>query len=88
MKRNQMVDNIYSSLTFFYSNKDYPEKLQRQIADYILDHIEDAGMLPPGYMKPIPFESNGKQYPLIPGDFKNEKDEWCTPGIHEWEPEE
>lgn len=49
--------------------------------------LQDAGMLPPGYMKPIPFESDGKQYPLIPGDFKY-NGVWCTPGVNEWEPEE
>lgn len=53
----------------------------------VLGELEKAGMLPPSYMKPIEF-INGKQYPLIPGDFKNDKGIWCTPGQREWEPEE
>lgn len=55
--------------------------------ELILKKIEDKGMAPPGYMKPIPFESDGQQYPLVPGDFKNDLNIWCTPGQQEWEPE-
>lgn len=54
------------------------------LAEKVLEVIEEAGMLPPGYLKPIPFES-GTQYPLIPGDFQNDMGIWCTPGINEWE---
>lgn len=44
-------------------------------------------MAPPGYMKPIAFDKNGKQYPLIPGNFKDENGIWCIPGVREWEDE-
>lgn len=60
---------------------------RENLIDFLLDTIELQGMLPPGYLKPIPFESDGRQYPLVPGDFKNDAGIWCTPGINEWEPE-
>lgn len=62
-------------------------KKDKQISDNLLTLMELSGMLPPGYMKPIPFESDGRQYPLIPGDFPNDQRIWCTPGVNEWEPE-
>jgi ferritin-like protein len=56
------------------------------VAEILVRKLEELGMEPPGYMKPIPF-INGKQYPLIPGDFQNDAGIWCTPGVNEWEPE-
>jgi hypothetical protein len=64
------------------------ESSSEEMASIILYELLEAGMLPPGYMKPLPFESDGKQYPLIPGDFKNNLGVWCTPGINEWESED
>ncbi len=57
-------------------------------AHWVITYLEEMGMAPPGYMKPIPFEADGKQYPLIPGDFPNDKDIWCTPGVRQWEEED
>ena len=57
-------------------------------ADHILFVLEKMGMKPPAYLKPIPFESDGKQYPLVPGDIKNNDGVWCTPGQFGWEDEE
>lgn len=53
----------------------------------ILEWIEQLGMLPPEGLIPILFEEDGKQYPLVPGDFKNNKNIWCTPK-NQWESEE
>ncbi len=82
MKRSEMLElikNIWANSTSWRSDDIVAEKILRT--------IEEAGMLPPGYLKPIPFHED-KQYPLVPGDFLNEKGEWCTPGRQEWEPEE
>ncbi len=59
-----------------------------QAMDRVLEIAEENGMAPPGIMKPLPFDEEGRQYPLIPGDFKNEKGIWCTPGVQEWEDED
>ena len=56
-------------------------------AEWLLGRIEQMGMQPPSHMKPIPFE-NGIQYPLVPGDMKNDNGIWCTPGYFGWEPEQ
>lgn len=58
-----------------------PWNIAQEQAEIILNRIELEGMKPPGYMKPI-------DNPLIPGDFKNEKGQWCTPEVQEWEPED
>jgi hypothetical protein len=50
--------------------------------------LENVKMIPPPSLKPVPFEDDGKQYPLVPGDIKNENGVWCTPGYHGWEPED
>lgn len=78
MKRSEMKEKIYNALYGLTMDSDWVEQ--------ILSTVEELGMLPPGYMKPIPFV-NGKQYPLVPGDFKNDDGVWCTPGVQEWEPE-
>lgn len=83
MKRSQMVLIIAESLI----EPHYPDDPEKE-ASCILRRLERYGMLPPGYMKPIPIESNGKQYPLVPGDFQNDNNIWCTPGVNEWEPED
>lgn len=85
MKRSELVSKIKEYLSNF-ENDGFDEELEDD-ADSLLYMIEKAGMLPPGYLKPIPFESDGRQYPLVPGDFKNDASIWCTPGINEWEPE-
>jgi hypothetical protein len=86
MKRSQMI-NIITEVVV-NSRFEHPLDLDSEsIAEEFLETIEKAGMSPPGYMKPIPFESDGKQYPLIPGDFPNARGVWCTPGVQEWEPE-
>lgn len=88
MKRSEMQNKI---IKFILDNKQNFNEIDFSVAysfsDEILFLLEKEGMNPPGYMKPIPFESDGKQYPLIPGDFKNDEGVWCTPGIQEWEPE-
>lgn len=82
MKRSEMIDLIYEE----YNN--LSGSLSKSSVEIILNIIEKAGMLPPAYMKPVKFESDGKQYPLVPGDFKNEQGIWCTPGHWGWESEE
>lgn len=81
MKRSEMLELISKLLDAGID--DFP-KADR--AENLLCHLEQCCMLPPGHMKPLPFE-NGKQYPLVPGDFLNDEGIWCTPGINEWEPE-
>jgi len=81
MKRSEMLKFIKGLLEI---GREYPLDTQ---AENLLCHLEEKGMLPPGYLKPIPFY-DGYQYPLIPGDFKNEKGLWCTPGVCEWESED
>jgi hypothetical protein len=86
MKRSDAIDSIvYHCLS--WDGLDTCGVPAEEIANDILTHLEKLGMLPPGYCKPIPFESDGKQYPLIPGDFKI-NGVWCTPGRNEWEPED
>lgn len=86
MKRSEMIKLIARHISYArFVNANNFDELH---ADHLLHEMEQAGMLPPGHMKPIPYASDGKQYPLIPGDFQNEKDVWCTPGVNEWEPEE
>ena len=85
MKRSEMLKIISNNL--YDTSLDSSEEQCKATADFILSIIEEQGMSPPGYMKPIPFESDGRQYPLVPGDFKNDEGIWCTPGIQEWEPE-
>lgn len=84
MKRNDMLTQLTQLLVIAKSNNLGYSETAREV----LSLIEKRGMLPPGYMKPIPFEYDGKQYPLVPGDYKNEQGIWCTPGQHEWEPED
>lgn len=84
MKRSEMIDKIRRETE---ENWDYEFSLSWIEADNLLKFIENLGMLPPEYMKPIPFHE-GKQYPLVPGDFKNDQGIWCTPGVTEWEPED
>lgn len=84
MKRSEMFKIILAQLHGPDTN--YPGHHDDALA--MLYVIERAGMMPPGYMKPIPFESDGKQYPLVPGDFQNDEGVWCTPGVQEWEPED
>lgn len=81
MKRSEVI-KLIESLFEIAPNHD-----NNANAENLLCHLEELGMLPPGYMKPIPFESDGKQYPLIPGDFRNNDNIWCTPGVNEWEKE-
>ena len=82
MKRSEMVSHL---LRFLKSRDSCPVDII--LADEILEYLEGNGMFPPGYMKSIPFESDGNQYPLVPGNFKDDKGVWCTPGVQEWEPE-
>lgn len=82
MKRSEALEEIRKILAMNGKDNGYGE-----LEKAILHHLEFLGMLPPGYMKPIEF-FEGKQYPLIPGDFKNEEGIWCTPGFREWEPED
>lgn len=88
MKRSEMIEIMGNWLRHQYPGCNFNSVLLfKEDADKLLTFMEKKNFLPPGYMKPIPFESNGKQYPLIPGDFPNEQGVWCTPGIQEWEPE-
>lgn len=82
MKRSEAIKIVADKL----NGRQKPLDLQEEISE-VLKEFELLGMLPPGYFKPIPFESDGKQYPLVPGDFKNKQEIWCTPEQHEWEPE-
>lgn len=86
MKRRHMIMDIASELILqlieYHIDLDYGKA--QEVADKILTRQEKEGMLPPGYLKPIPF-INGKQYPLIPGDFQNQQGIWCHPDQHEWE---
>jgi len=86
MKRSEMVKEI-AMLLGTMNTANVSDKILKAEADWLLMMIEKQGMLPPGYMKPIPVEEDGKQYPLIPGDFKY-NGVWCTPGVNEWEPEQ
>lgn len=87
MKRSDLIKELalemQNWMTAPSSDNDYLYE-----AGFVLNFLERKGMAPPGYMKPIPFESDGNQYPLVPGDFQNEKGTWCTPGQQEWEPED
>ena len=79
-----MVKYLYNLLNTYTE----VDRIELVSADEILEGLEHMGMQPPGYMKPIPFEDDGKQYPLVPGDFKNNNGIWCTPGVQEWEDED
>ena len=79
MKRSEMLARLEEEFSTY--------ETAENIARRALSICEEAGMLPPGYLKPISFE-NGKQYPLIPGDFLNVQGIWCTPGVNEWELED
>lgn len=70
------------------SSENEPNLTEYEATEQLLSVMEKAGMSPPGYMKPIPFDEVDIQYPLVPGDFKNEGGIWCTPGVQEWEPED
>lgn len=86
MKRSEVVsiiENIIETELIDYPNS-FPGN--KTVAEIVLTELEKAGMLPPGYAKPIPICQDGKYYPLIPGDFKI-NGVWCTPGQNEWEPE-
>lgn len=88
MKRSYMVKFMQDEWKkHVYNVASVEESGTYKACDNLLKQMEKAGMFPPGYMKPIPFESDGKQYPLVPGDFKNNDNIWCTPGIQEWEEE-
>lgn len=87
MKRSEMVEILRSSFIEHMNCSENCCKNDEEMYSSILKDLENTGMLPPGYMKPIPFGGDGKQYPLVPGDFKNEEGVWCTPGVNEWEPE-
>tara|TARA_R110000868_G_scaffold66014_14_gene197074 strand:- start:4817 stop:5104 length:288 start_codon:yes stop_codon:yes gene_type:complete len=95
MKRSQMVEYIAEALLELYGGDEAEREEAREAskmhrlktAHIALKAAEKNYMEPPGHMKPIPFESNGKQYPLVPGDFKNDAGIWCTPGQREWESE-
>ena len=86
MKRSEMINKLADIVhenrraTFTVSSED--------LAEMLLKAIEECRMKPPGYMKPIPFAEDGYQYPLVPGDFQNDKGVWCTPGQQEWESED
>lgn len=91
MKRSDMINFMYEEIKEAlearkYSNETDGRYWHRRMTS-LLDMMEGFGMAPPGYMKPIPFESDGKQYPLVPGDFTNDVGIWCTPGVREWEKE-
>lgn len=79
MKRSEMLEQIRMTLSGQFREADW--------ANQILTTVEVLGMLPPPWMKPLPIESDGYQYPLVPGDFKDDNGIWCTPGYHGWEPE-
>ena len=81
-KRRDVLDSMLEN----FRQAKRKGKSDEEALDGLLTFLEEKGMKPPGYLKPIPFY-DGKQYPLIPGDFKNENDVWCTPGIQEWEDE-
>lgn len=87
MKRSEMVLKLTKAYSIRHVMVEGRYITPQVFMDEILQYIEDLGMAPTGYMKPIPIESNGKQYPLVPGDFQNDKGIWCTPGVQEWEPE-
>jgi hypothetical protein len=79
MKRSEAINKIAVSLW----GKQIPINCS-ELAKLILDETDKIGMLPPGYLKPIPDGC----HPLVPGDFLNDNGIWCTPGVQEWEPEE
>ena len=80
MKRSEMVERIQTLIAFNMHNMPLDK-----LATGLLYCLEQMGMSPPGYMKPIPLDADGKQHPLVPGDFQNEAGVWCTPGQREWE---
>ena len=86
MKRSEIIGII---TRYLYTNsKHVGDFLEiKKDANELLKLLEQAGMEPPSHMKPIPFE-NGIQYPLVPGDMKNDNGIWCTPGYFGWEPED
>lgn len=88
MKRSYMIKIIRQKLIGTAITGPPINVLSPEFPEQILMFMEHLGMQPPVRMKPIPFESNGKQYPLIPGDFKNEEGIYCTPGSFGWEPED
>jgi hypothetical protein len=91
MKRSKMLQIIETAIDQSCgADPDTGERLYpplENIAYVVLMTIENAGMLPPGYMKPLLRDNEGNQYPLVPGDFKNDQNVWCTPGVNEWEKE-
>lgn len=80
MKRSEMLSSIRNRLLGTEINH---EMFEHQI----LDVVEELGMIPPSSWKLVPFETDGKQYPLVPGDFKLDDGKWYTPGLHGWESE-
>lgn len=83
MKRSEFLEQLEEKLIDKWG---YDMNLTPAQLYTIIKLCEDLGMLPPAWMKPIPFH-DGKQYPLVPGDFKNDEGIWCTPGYHGWEDE-
>lgn len=94
MKRSEMIQNIASELVCEQTNHISWDKAQ-EVAERVLARIEKDGMTPPPSLKPIPYETyykypdkvRSEQYPLVPGDFKDDNGIWCTPGYHGWEKE-
>jgi len=84
MKRSEMVNLIAKA--FEYARWVDADNMDHYHADHLLLELEQTGMLPPAWMKPIEIV-DGKQYPLVPGDFKDDNGIWCTPGYHGWETE-
>ena len=70
MKRSDMVLLIMDTLRNYVTTTRDLEVASRKV----LKRMEDAGISPPGYMKPIPCDNYGRQYPLVPGDFQDEED--------------
>lgn len=86
MKRSEMVMQLAGYLsTYVWYEERHPEELL-ELAEHVLNGVEKIGMSPPESLKPIPFDENGNQHPLVPGDLKNGVGIWC--GIsNEWESE-
>lgn len=85
MKRSDMIKHLATII--WESQGEFGEPSERQ-AKYVLDKIEQLGTAPPETWVLVPIESDGRQYPLVPGDFKLDNGLWYTPQQRVWDKED
>lgn len=79
------VINLHTHKTIDAFSGDYLCTLEE--GETVLNFLEKQGMAPPETFVLVPIESDGNQYPLVPGDFKLEDGLWYTPQQRVWDKE-